>query len=45
LQFNKPVGFGVSGPRISKEKAIERIEPYSKRAVQAVVKLLNELGE
>ncbi|MFH1663529.1 MAG: riboflavin synthase [archaeon] len=45
LEFNKPVGFGVSGPRISKENAVNRIKPYSERAVEAALSLINSLEE
>tara|TARA_Y100000310_G_scaffold338217_1_gene427261 strand:- start:1645 stop:2040 length:396 start_codon:yes stop_codon:yes gene_type:complete len=40
LQFEKPVALGVSGPRMSKEQAEERIESTSKHAVETVKDLL-----
>jgi len=45
LDFSKPVALGVSGPRISKRHAIDRIESYSMRAVEAVIKLIKVLGD
>ena len=44
LQYNKPIGFGVSGPRITRQQAIERIEAYAKRSVDAVVKLKQQIN-
>ncbi len=45
LKYDKPVTLGVCGPRISKEDAVKRIEPYSKRAVEGVIKLIRNLGD
>ncbi len=44
LEFSKPVSLGVCGPKISKQHAIERIEPYSRRAIEALDKLIG-LGD
>jgi riboflavin synthase len=44
LRYFKPVALGVSGPGISRENAIKRIESYSRRAVEAVLKMI-ELEE
>ncbi len=43
LEHNMPVGFGVIGPRVTWEKAEERAEEYTKRAVEAVAYLIKEL--
>ncbi len=40
LEFNKPVAFGVSGPGISKEQAVKRIESYARHSVESVFKSL-----
>ena len=40
MQENKPVGFGVIGPRVSKSQAEARAEEYATRAVHTVVELL-----
>jgi len=45
LEFNKPVGFGVIGPGISKENAVKRIKSYAKHSVESVAKMLNALEE
>lgn len=45
LQYNKPVGFGVIGPGATPDQFKDRIEEYSKRAVQAVMKNLELLGQ
>ena len=39
LRFGKPIGLGISGPRMSKKQAEERIECTAKQAVDAVVSL------
>jgi 6,7-dimethyl-8-ribityllumazine synthase len=42
IEFNKPVGLGISGPGMSRLQAQERIE-RAKTAVEAVVKLYRRL--
>jgi 6,7-dimethyl-8-ribityllumazine synthase len=44
LEFNKPVTFGITGPKMSRPDAHKRVD-YAKRAVEAAVKLLQRLGE
>ncbi|MCX8158597.1 MAG: 6,7-dimethyl-8-ribityllumazine synthase [Candidatus Diapherotrites archaeon] len=39
IQYNKPLGFGISGPGETRLQAAERIDSYAKRAVETVVKL------
>jgi len=39
LKNNKPLGFGVIGPGVTKEEAIARSSEYAIRAVQAVISL------
>ncbi len=41
LKYNKPVGFGIIGPRVTWQQAEKRAEEYAKRAVEAAVKMLN----
>ncbi len=43
LEFDKPVTLGITGPRMSRPDAHRRVD-YSKRAVEAAVKLLQRLG-
>ena len=43
LQFNKPVGLGVIGPRATYEQAEARKEEFARRAVEAVDKMLRIL--
>jgi len=45
LEFNKPVAFGVSGPNVSRENAVKRIDSYSKHSVEAVIKMIKNSGE
>ena len=40
LEHNKPVGFGIIGPRVSWQQAEKRAEEYAERAVKAVYELL-----
>ena len=39
LQYNKPLGFGIIGPRVTWQQAQERAEEYAERAVRAVVEM------
>lgn len=43
LEFDKPVSLGISGPKISRAESMERIEEYSKRAVETAVKMIRRL--
>ena len=40
LKYNKPVGFGIIGPRVTWQQAEKRAEEYAKRAVEAAVQML-----
>ena len=44
LEFDKPVTLGISGPKMSRMDAHRRID-YSKRAVEAAVKMVRRLGD
>jgi 6,7-dimethyl-8-ribityllumazine synthase len=47
VEFEKPVGWGITGPGMTDEQAVERID-NAKNAVEAVVrvaKILKELAE
>ncbi len=44
LQAHKPVGFGIMGPGLSKEKAEARID-YAERAVDAVARMISLVGK
>src|SRR3989338_4792321 len=39
LQYGKPIGFGVMGPGVSREKAQARAKGYAERAVDAALAL------
>jgi len=43
LEYNKPVGLGVSGPGQTRAQATERIEDYAKRGVETAVKLVGKV--
>ena len=43
LEFDKPVTLGITGPKMSRLDAHKRVD-YSKRAVEAAVKLLQRFG-
>lgn len=41
LKYDKPLGFGIIGPRVSWQHAEKRAAEYAKRAVEAAVKMIN----
>ena len=43
LEFNKPVGLGISGPKMTRAQAASRIDSYAKRSVETVVKMIRAL--
>lgn len=43
LKYSKPVSLGITGPGIQERQAFARIRPVSERAVEAIVKISNEL--
>ncbi len=40
LQYNKPMGLGISGPGMTRLQALERVNDYARRAVEAAVKMV-----
>ncbi|MEX0567679.1 MAG: 6,7-dimethyl-8-ribityllumazine synthase [Candidatus Njordarchaeota archaeon] len=45
VEYGKPVALGVSGPGMSRDQALRRIEEYARRSVEAVVKMIKRLRE
>ena len=43
IKHQKPVSFGISGPGMQVRQAYARIRPVSENAVNAVVKVYNEI--
>ena len=43
LKYEKPVSLGISGPGMQERHAYARIRPVAERAVEAIVKITNEL--
>ena len=43
LKYHKPVSFGISGPGMEVRHAHARIRPVAERAVEAVLKIYEEL--
>jgi len=43
LKYQKPVSLGISGPGMQERHAYARIRPVAERAVEAIVKITNEL--
>ena len=43
VQYDKPVTLGVTGPKITHAGAVDRIEEYAKRSVEACVKMMRRL--
>ncbi len=48
IEYRKPVTLGISGPGMNRMQALERVDDYARRAVEAAIKLarrLKKLGE
>jgi len=45
LEYGKPVTLGIIGPGASRMQALERVEDYARRAVEAAVKLIKRFRE
>ncbi len=43
LEHDKPVTLGIIGPGASRMQALERVEEYARRAVEAAVKLVKRI--
>jgi len=43
VEFGKPVTLGIIGPGASRMQALERVEDYARRAVEAAVKMVRRL--
>ncbi|MDH3191553.1 MAG: 6,7-dimethyl-8-ribityllumazine synthase [Nitrosopumilus sp.] len=43
LKYQKPVSLGITGPGMQEKHAYSRIRPVAERAVEAIVKISNEL--
>jgi 6,7-dimethyl-8-ribityllumazine synthase len=43
IQYSKPVTLGISGPGMSRVQALERVNDYARRAVEAAVKMVKRL--
>lgn len=42
-EYGKPVTLGISGPGMNRMQALERVDDYARRAVEAAVKLVKRL--
>jgi len=40
LKYNKPLGFGIIGPRVTREQAEKRATAYSERAVKTALEMV-----
>jgi len=40
LKYNKPIGFGIIGPRVTWQQAQERAKEYSERAVKTALEMI-----
>jgi len=43
IKYQKPISLGISGPGMSERQAFGRIRPVSERAVEAILKVTEEL--
>jgi len=44
VKYQKPVTLGITGPGMTERQAQARIRPVAERAVEAAVKIANQLG-
>jgi len=44
VQSGKPVGLGISGPKMTRLDGMRRIEGYAKRSTESVIKMIRRLG-
>ncbi len=44
IKYKKPVTLGITGPGMTERQALARIRPVAERAVDAVIKIANQLG-
>ena len=44
-KHGKPVALGISGPGMNRMQALERVDDYARRAVEAAVKLARRLSQ
>lgn len=45
LEYGKPVALGISGPGMTRMQGAERIDEFSKRSVEAAIKMIRRLKE
>jgi 6,7-dimethyl-8-ribityllumazine synthase len=45
VEYGKPVALGISGPRMTRVQALDRVNEYARRAVEAAVKTAKRLGK
>lgn len=45
LEYGKPVTLGISGPGMTRMQGAERIDEFSKRSVEAAMKMIRRLRE
>jgi 6,7-dimethyl-8-ribityllumazine synthase len=45
LKYQKPISLGITGPGMGERQAYARIRPVSERAVEAVLKIFEELAK
>jgi len=45
VSYGKPVALGISGPGMTREQAMRRIEEYARRSVEAAVKMVKRLKD
>jgi len=42
-EYSKPVTLGISGPGMNRMQALERVDDYARRAVEAAIKLVKRI--
>ncbi|MBS3132354.1 6,7-dimethyl-8-ribityllumazine synthase [Candidatus Woesearchaeota archaeon] len=44
IEFNKPIGLGIIGPRVNEKQAEARLEEYAERSVKAAIEMIKKLS-
>lgn len=45
VEYGKPVALGISGPGMTRVQALDRVNEYARRAVEAAVKTAKRMGK
>jgi len=43
VEYSKPVSLGISGPKMTRQDGVRRIEEYAKRSCESAIKMIRRL--